>query len=475
VLVVERQDGPGGYAHAFRRGRYLFDPAIHVLAEGELVMELLDHLGVGDRCTLTVIDQMYRVVFPGFSLRAPSGAEPYLAAHIEQFPGEADAIRRFFGLRARLFEEAAQVPMQVAPGDLDRVVQRFPTLFKYRTATVGEAMDEFLTDERLKAVCATPWPYLGSPPTRLSFLFFAQMVNTLLGGSYYCLGSFQQLVDAFVEALRQHGGELVVNSQVGQIIVEDGRARGVRLVDGRPIRADTVISNADARQTFEQLVGIEHLPGPFARRLQRLKPSLSAFVVYAATDLDLRQFEVAHETFVYKHWDHERTYQDILAGQPGGMWVNVPTLADRSVAPPGEHLVIFSSLAPYDIGRPWEEEKARFTDSLLDEMEGLFPGIRDRLTFLEAATPETLERYTLNHRGAIYGWENIPQQTGPKRLSHQTPLARLYLSGHWTQEGASSFRTILSGINTARLVLAEAGRGEAIPTFRAADLPPLAQ
>jgi phytoene desaturase len=470
VLLLERGDGPGGYAHAFKRGRYVFDAAIHVIPEGEFVDGLLRYLGVRDRVTLTPCDSLYAAVFPGFTLHVPMGREQFVAAHVQQFPHEAEAFRRFFAVVTRIFVEAAQLPMQLSLRDLDSASERFPILFKYRTATVGEVLDEFITDPRLKAVCTACWSYMGLPPSRLSFLHFAQLLNVIIDGSYYCQGSFQNLVDAFVAALEQNGGELVLKNQVSRIIVEDGQVRGVQLADGRRIRSSVVVSNADARHTFEELVGVEHLPKPFMRRLLRMQPSLSAFLVFAVTTLDLRQLGASHENFLFRHWDHEETYADVLQGKPGGMSANVPTLVDPSLAPEGEHAVILRALAPYDIGEPWREAKERYTEMFLGECEAVFPGFRDHLTFCESATPVVLERYTLNYHGACYGWEISPQQTGSQRLGHETPIPGLYLSGHWTQEGAGSFRTMVSGIHTAQIVLGNAGLPNDIPEFKRQDL-----
>jgi prolycopene isomerase len=363
--------------------------------------------------------------------------------------------------------------MSVSPTELDRMVERFPVFFKYRNATVGDVLDECFESERAKAVCSALWPYLGLPPSRLSWFTFSMLTGVLIdGGAYYCRGSFQRLADAFVTALARDGGELVLNQQVDRILVEGGSARGIRLADGTELRAPVVISNADARLTLEELVGVEQLPPRLVRRLGRMEPSLSAFVVFAATSLDLREQGAAHEAFLYRHWDHEDTYRDILAGRPGGMWANVPTLVDPSLAPPGEHLVILTALAPYDIGRPWAEVRDRYAEQMLDAFDAaLFPGLKDNLTFMETATPLTLERFTLNHRGAIYGWAVTPNQVGTKRLAHDTPIDGLYLAGHWTQEAAGSFRAILSGVTTGRLVLEQAGLGDSVPTFRPADMP----
>jgi prolycopene isomerase len=291
-------------------------------------------------------------------------------------------------------------------------------------------------------------------------------------GPSYCQGSFEMLVNALVTALEQNGGELLLNTRVNRILTEDGLVAGVVLDGGKEIRTSTVISNVDAVQTFEELVGAEHLPASFMRRLRRMEPSFSAFVLYLATTLDMRQFEATHETFLYKHWDHDQTYRDILDGKPGGMWISVPTLIDPSIAPAGEHIVIMKSLACYDIGVPWDQAKERFTDTMLGNLDAVYPGIRDHLTFMEVATPLSLENYTLNQHGAIYGWEYTPEQTGSKRLNHVTPIEGLYLSSHWTQPGAASLRVFVSGIHTAQLVLARAGMEEVARSFRHPDLPP---
>jgi phytoene desaturase len=476
VLVVERQDGPGGYAHAFQRGPYLFDPAIHFTVEageGRMLDLLLRDLGVREQCDLTLVDCFYRTVFPGgFNLRVPFGHEAVVEAYAAQFPGDADGIRKFFELRRQFFFDATHMAMQLSFSGLDGAMERFPTFFRYRNATVQDALDEYVVDARAKAALSSMWPYVGVPPSMASYYVFAQFMSVLIdGGSYYCRGSFQRLADAFVSATVKRGGELRLNSGVTRIMVEGGRVQGVRLESGQELHAPVVISNADVRQTLEQLVGEEQVPAPLLRRTRRMRPSLSAFVIYAATDLDLTQHDAAHETFLYRHWDHDRTYVDVQEGQPGGMWVSVPTLADPSLAPPGQHLVVITSLAPYHTDDSWEADRERFADETLAAVEDAYPGLRRHLTYMETATPHTLRENTLNTDGAIYGWALTPDQAGSKRSPHETPIDGLYLSGHWTHEGAGSFRTILSGVMTARAVAEKAGEREAISAFRPADLP----
>ena len=113
-------------------------------------------------------------------------------------------------------------------------------------------------------------------------------------------------------------------------------------------------------------------------------------------------------------------------------------------------------------------------NALLAEFEQTIPNLREHLSFWIGGTPVDIERFTRNHEGATYGWELIPQQIGSKRLSHDTPIQGLYLSGHWTEEGPASFRVVLSGINTASRILADNGMPDAIPSFKPADVPGLA-
>ncbi len=455
VLVAERLDGPGGYAQAFRRGPYVFDAAVHWTQQarpGLMLDTLLGLLGVRDRCPMIEIDEFYDARFPDFAIRIPSSMDEYVDAHVRDFPHEAEGFRRYMDVCAEVTRQSQAIAGPVAIRDLDEVTERFPLLFRYRTATVGEVLDEYLTDDRLKMLCTASWPYLGLPPSSVSFFNWSQFLMFILdGGVWFPRGGFQTLVESLVAALEDNGGELVVSNGASGILVEDGEVSGVRLTGGQEVSAPVVVSNADARHTFEELVGTEHLPERFLRALHRARPSLSAFVLYAATSLDVSQSGLGYETFLYRNWDHERTYREILAGKPGGMWLTLPTTLDPSLAPPGEHLLVFSSLAAYDID--WESEKDRFTEELLDELDQLLPGVRDTLVYVETATPYTFERYSLNHRGAIYGWDQSPANAGTKRLERVTPIRGLYLAGHWTQPGASSFRVIYSGLLTAQAVL----------------------
>jgi phytoene desaturase len=459
VLLVERQDGPGGNAHAFTRGPYTFDPAIHITAHGfnvEFLGWYLEALGADAAVDLMLLEPLYSVETEGSRFEFPVGVEPLTEYFAELFPAEADGIRQYFQICADTTRESQAPPPRVAVKDLESMMAALPLLFRYRMETLGSVIDQFVTDPEARSLLGAQWPYMGLPPSKLSFLTGTGVWMALMElGPVYVRGSFQKLADAIAQVVEHNGGEILFERSVARISAADGAVKGVVLDDGREIRADVVVSNADAKHTFEQLVGLEHLPERYVKRLKRMRPSVSAVMIYSACTLPVQDSGLAGETFVYDHWDHDETWADVEAGRLGGMWLSVPTLHDQSLAPEGEHLVMLTSLIPYDIGEPWSDAKPRYEQLLVDRADKLLPGYRDSITFIESATPETFERYTLAQNGAIYGWENTPQQTQPKRLPFETPIDGLYLAGHWTDPGTGSVRCLLSGLRAAAAIAGE--------------------
>jgi prolycopene isomerase len=459
VLIVERHDRPGGYAHAFRRRGYRFDSAVHLVSGcepvpfegGGVLHDLLSDLGVRDRCDFVRVDPCYRVEWPGLTLDAPCELERFAEAHAERFPREAKGIRGFLEDCLTIRGEASRAEEQAGVGLRP---ERFPMLLRYRRATLAQVLEARVEDPSARAALAALWPYLGLPPSRVSFLYFATMLTSYVAdGAYYCRGSFQSFADALVAAAVGAGGELLLRAPVRRILVEQGRAAGVLLENGQLVRAPVIVSNADARQTALELCGAEHFPARYVARLATAQRSISAFVVYAATSLDLADADLAHETFLYPGPDHEFAHRSGVSGEPNWFSITVPTLVDPSLAPAGQHLLVLTTLVGADQSASWRDLKAPRTEALLRRAERRLPGLRASLRLAEAATPRTMERYTRNSAGAIYGFDVTPAQVGPGRLDNRTPLPGLYLAGHWTRPGGGVAGVVRSGLRTAALVL----------------------
>ena len=291
------------------------------------------------------------------------------------------------------------------------------------------------------------------------------IISHVVNGASYVEGGLQRLVDALVEAVEQRGGEVVVRNRVSRIVVEGGQVNGVILQNGHRVQAQVVISNADPIRTYEELVGLELLPPRFDRTYRRVRVSGSAFVTFTVTAHDMCKNDAGHLSFTAATWNLESPPDASLRGKPDRLIVVVPTLVDPTLAPAGEHQVILLLPVPYDIGGPWEEMKPIMTEGCLARTDELYPGFRQHLKFQESATPVTLERFSLNHRGALFGWENTPDQTGSKRPNQVAPIDGLFLAGHWTGPGGGFVRALGTGVLAAQFVLKRAGSSIVIPRF----------
>ena len=168
VLAVERSEEHGGYARPFRRGDYVFDPAIHVTPTGFGGLDFwevyLTVLGIRERVELIKAEPFYGMVFPDLRFQAPPGIEPFIAAHVEAFPDEADGIESFVRACVQITAETQSISTRLTLDDLEAAMKEFPFMFKYRTTTLGEALEEHVGDRACGRCSARRGPTSGSSP-----------------------------------------------------------------------------------------------------------------------------------------------------------------------------------------------------------------------------------------------------------------------------------------------------------------------
>ncbi|GAH71494.1 unnamed protein product, partial [marine sediment metagenome] len=173
------------------------------------------------------------------------------------FPAEAGAIEQFVAEMIALIDEALRTPLSKPLYLMSRlemmlfgmkVFFRQRRVFKYQSKTAAQVLNGVFTAPLLKTIF-----YSVIPLKRISMMGTAWMWNDFLCKKLrYPKGGYQALADTFAAAFQNAGGTLALGTKVKQVIVESGRATGVELDDGRRIRAERVISNADIMLTFDQ-------------------------------------------------------------------------------------------------------------------------------------------------------------------------------------------------------------------------------
>jgi phytoene dehydrogenase-like protein len=204
------------------------------------------------------------------------------------------------------------------------------------------------------------------------------------------IGGSRMLAEAMTKFLEAHGGKVMKNTHVDKILVEGGKAVGVKLADGTKVTGKTVISNTHPPATFLEMVGEEHLTPDLIKKVKRFKPDdTMLFMIHLALN-EPAKWKAAEKNpdimnsfgvfFGFETCDEYQTqFNDIKEGilprMPGGL-VAFPTVHDPTQAPPGKHTGYFNACTTYFIKGGWDEEKnAKFADDYLRVMKEYAPNM----------------------------------------------------------------------------------------------------
>jgi prolycopene isomerase len=461
VLVLEAHDRAGGYAHSFKRKKYQFDSGVHIISGcenhgyrgGQVIYKTLKALALLDELEFININPFSYVYFPQHDIALPQTIKAFASQLSLQFPSQKQGLQDLLDLCLQLAEEITMADERMTEFDYDQAQQLMPSLFKYRKSTLAEVAGGFINDPKLLAIFSSNWPYLGLPPSEVSFVYWSTMLmGYMVDGSYYCKGGFQQLANALVTGIQRYGGSVQFKSAVDKIEVKNNKVLGVT-VKGQLINSPIVISNADMKTTINDLVGQNKFPVRFLQRINKMQHSLSIFVVYVATNLDLKALGLSHESFCYNDYDHDKNYLKTQQGEINWLSITAPTLVDSSLAPEGEHLLMLTTLIPFPTETSWKQAKPKYIQTLLKLAEQTIPNLQNHILFIEGGSPATMKRYTQNYQGAAYGWDVTPSQVGPSRIQNQSPINGLFFSGHWTSPGGGVYGVSVSGVQTAQKIL----------------------
>jgi phytoene dehydrogenase-like protein len=287
---------------------------------------------------------------------------------------------------------------------------------------------------------------------------FADSANGMVLGK----GGAGAMIDAQVSLLESLGGAVQLSSPVEEILVEGGRAVGVRFAGGARLEARrAIIANLTPRVLFGGLVDARHLAEPFRRRVQAYKHAPGTVMVHLAMD-DLPNWEAdpAARDYAYVHLgpymeDMSLAYQQAVAGylpERPTLVVGQPTAIDPTRAPQGKHVLwvqvrVVPGRIAGDAGgsitsTDWGEAGEPFADRVLDIIEGYAPGVREKVKARHVLTPADLEQDNPNLIGgdSLGGSHHLMQhfflRPFPGWTKYRTPVKDLYMCGAGTWPGA---------------------------------------
>ncbi len=476
VAVLEQNFRIGGCMGMIRRGDYSMEIGLHALdgldAPDGTNRHTFEELGILSKLKLVKLDPMYVASYPNHQIVVPADVEAYRQVLKENFPAETTKIDLLFNDLADydlVFTAINNLTSRIALKDLITIVthgQSALRLFGLKNQTLAEFMAEYGLSQELAAVWAQLSSFLGVEPGRLSALMFVVMWNSYHHhGYYYFEGGSGAVANALVRVIEENGGTIRLGARATKIDIVDGRATLVRTADDGCYAARYVVSNANAIATVNDLVGAEHFPADYLSSMENMTVGLSTFTVYLGLDHDFGRFiGGSHEVMFSDTYDTDTNLGYIANGDiehaPGA--VGNYSAVDPLAAPAGKNSIQLITQLPYDWENDWRwnqsyedyvDLKTEIAWRLIERAEKYLPGLSDHIEVMEVGTPRTVEAYTLNPRGSIFGWEHTIEQSLDFRLPNETPIPNLYLAGAWTFPGAGQSAVILSGSMVADMII----------------------
>ncbi|QZZ21590.1 FAD-dependent oxidoreductase [Leptothermofonsia sichuanensis E412] len=454
VLICESHSIPGGAAHSFSQHGFYFDsgPSFYCgLSDPRSLNPLRQILDVlGESVPAIAYDPLGHYHFPEGTFPVYSNARRYREAVAHITPQGAIELERLEQRLLSLYRALQGIPALALRADLYAVpvlIRRYlPSLLKLLPhlgkiqGSVADLMQD-LRDPWLRRLIDLECFLLsglkadGTVAPEVAFMLGERTYSVV----DYPLGGSGAIVDALVRGLQRWGGQLRLNAHVEEILVESGQAVGIRLRRGGVLRAPVIISNATRWDTFTKLLKPETVPDSYRNQVLGT-PAIASFMhLHLGIRADGLENLTGHHVIVH------HAEQDITT--PGSTcMVSIPSVWDKTLAPPAHHVVHAYTLEPYAGWQRdafYQERKRQRAEPLFQALERVIPDLRQRIVLELIGTPLTHAHYLRRHQGTYGPAIAAGRATFP---TPQTPISGLFCVGDSTMPGIGVSAVAASGI-----------------------------
>lgn len=480
VTIFEQYPTPGGVTATVRQDGFGWDIGpllMEGFAPGDKGRAILEELGVSERVPGVHEDRLLSM--PEFTLHPPAtyaGPTWRRERLKELFPEERSALDQYYRFYNRMIGLMSLARRAESARGLSalwmklRMLLAFQTVKRYVNWNGSQLMDHYFRSPVLKTfflgivadfvTAPSEFPALGVPSIHLETAF-DKRIPTFPGTQSaqtaytYILGGMQTLVDAVMGVMTEKGGKVRTNAAVKKIVIEDGRATGVELNDGRIEPADLVLASGGMKEVFFDLIGKEHLPADLVQQIEANRLMESVLMVHLGIDFDPTPHQAAALCYYYKTADLEGAVQRLRTGDfhegKDGFLIYVPSLHSPSLAPAGNHAVTIYTVAPDTLAvGTWSERREELADKLVAEAEAHIPGLRQHTLTRLILTPDEFRQRT---NQAHHSFGGVPPVIGNKPPAHKTPIAGLWFIGAQSESTGGVMNVMVGAQKVAKRII----------------------
>ncbi len=463
VEVFEKSSSVGGRNARIQLGPFTFDTGPTFLMMLNILQEAFELAGkrVEDYLEIESLDPLYRLHFADGRVFSPSQDQETMRAELERFsPGAYAQYQAFMEYEGKKIERIAPC-LQVPYGSLrDYTRPRFLKAIPYLDAhlSLHKHLGRFFKEEALKLSFTFQAKYLGMSPWHCPATFSMIGFVEHQGGVHHVKGGLNRISHAMAKVIEEAGGKIHLNTTVQEVLVNKGKAYGLRLANGETVHGDDIVLNADFGHAMHHLVDSRHLKRWAPKKVASKDYSCSTFMIYLG--LDKVYEEVAHHNILFAA-DYKKNVaeiaEDFVLSEDPSIYVQNASVTDPSLAPPGKStLYILVPIANNKAQIPWDDLRQRYRDKVLDIVErrcGL-TDLRQHIEVEKIITPDDWEQKYNVYQGAVFNLaHNLTQMLYFRPHNDFDDLEHCYLVGGGTHPGSGLPTIYESGIISAGLIL----------------------
>ena len=409
----------------------------------DIKRRIFDDIGLGERVKFLPLPEFYRFINERYDLVIPHDPEEAKSLLKKAFPGEEQGIDDYFYhvLNVRRV-------MVAHKGKPDR--------------NLGVFLDEIIDDEDLKLVLLGNLGYYHDDPYSLSWLYYLNAQGSYYGGTAsFIQGGSQCLSDALSNLIKEQGGEVRLNQLVTSIDYQGDKVSGVSFKEMKGKNKGRIEQATSALIIMNGSVpGLSGLlskkdAAPLAQSIKDVAIGASLLTVYYGFNKPLQEIgNKNYSTFIYD--GSVRSQKDILGNNHSDFSKRSFTFVDYGqvdsrLAPEGKSV---GAVCAIDYPSDWESlerseymrMKADVADIITGRLEKILPGFREAVEYVEVATSLSVERFTLNPKGAVYGFAQHPGRS----LEYLSALPEnIFIASAWGKIGGGFSGAMVNGYMTA--------------------------
>ncbi|WML52207.1 NAD(P)/FAD-dependent oxidoreductase [Neobacillus sp. PS3-12] len=453
--IFEMHNLPGGLCTSWKRKGYTFDGCLHWLVgsgEASPFYKIWQELGATQ---MEVIDysEFTRIEGPENKTMIVYTNIDKFESHLKELAPEdesvicelADAVRELCLFKQPLKKAKELYNLLDEASLLLKILPHAKIFSKYRNVKVIDFVKQFQNDflkDAFSRIFTPEFPML-------ALLFTLAGLNNKSSG-FPKGGSL-----AFAKTLERHyielGGTVQYKSRVDKILIKNGKAEGIRLIDGTEYMADIVISAADGYATIFKMLEGNYIN----KQIKDYYDHLPIFEPLIQVSLGIHRdlSDIPHNI---RHWLNQPIS---IAGKELNSMTVRHYCFDSSLAPAGKSVVITNFQSDYaywekfkEDREAYEAEKKKIADTYINEINKIYPGLKEDIEVIDVATPLTYKRYTDNWQGSFEGWLITTKTLGMSMNKTLPGLENFFMIGQWVEPGGGVPTAALSGRDVIQII-----------------------